>query len=1274
MLRASWSRSVARAAVTALVLAGVQAGFSAAPAAADTLTAAQDSLRTAWDSSEPALDQSAVAASTFGQLFSTPVDGQVYAQPLVVGSRVFVATETNNVYALDAGTGAVRWSRNLGKPWDPAIVHCGDLTPSIGISGTPVYDPATNGLYFTAKTADGADQLHPNWYMHGMDATTGAERPGFPVLVAGAPSNDSAHPFNPLTAAQRPALVIRDGVVYAGFASHCDISPYVGYVVGVSTGGKQTAMWSTEGGSASGEAGIWQSGAGLVSDATGLLFATGNGISPQPSPGRTPPATLAESVVRLTVQPDGSLTASDFFSPANNAKLDQDDADLGSGGPLAVPDGYGTAAHPHLLVEMGKDGHVYVLDRDNLGGMAQGPGGSDAVLDEAGPYNGVWGRSAFLGTAGGGYIYNTGNGGYLRAFKLSPTGSGGVAVAAVGASAGTFPYSSGSPVVTSNGTDASSALVWVVNSGGGATGSSAELRAYRALPDGTGVLQQVFAAPIGTSVKFASPTTAGGRVYVGTRDGKVLAFGAPTRAALGAASTDLGSAPVGSLDSGTVTVTANRAITLTSAAATAPFTVGALPLPLQLAQGASAAIPVSFTPSTWGQTSGTLSLSTADGETVKLDVHGLGTQAGLGAGPATLDFAAVPTGSKSVQTVNIVNTGTTPVTVTGVTPPTSPELTVDSASLPTPGQQLQPQQSLAVSVTYTPTGTQGAHDTLTVTSDLGSVEIPIAATAVSGAPHLTTPTVLSFGDVAVGLSRTLSFPITNDGNIAMTINKAKAPAGAFSTATPIAEGLVIPPGDTAYQSVTFTPTATGQVGDPSTYYLISTDDGTGAHEVMLTGNGVSDPLAVLGALHGGTYATVLGVVASAPFAAGDGECQSYTNGYVCVSPTAGQHYLYGPVAARYRAAGGPTGQLGLPTTDLTPVGDGVGSRADFSGAGAPSIYSTPTTGAHIVLGAIKAKWLAMGGPAGPLGYPATDETATATGGRFNHFSGLGGNASIYWSPATGAHPVWGAIRNTWSATGWERNLGYPVTDEICGLRGGACGQQFSYHTSIYWSPATGAHLVRGGIRGTWAARGWENGRLGYPTTDEVCGLVQGGCAEQFQGGSIYWSPATGAHPVWGAIRNTWSATGRERNLGYPVTDEICGLRGGGCGQQFSNHTSIYWTPATGAHLVRGGIRGTWATLGWQNGRLGYPTTDEVCGLVQRGCAEQFQGGSIYWSPATGAHEVWGAFRAYWVSSGRERGSLGYPTSNEYIANGMIRQNFQGGHLLFNPRTGRTVRY
>ena len=132
-------------------------------------------------------------------------------------------------------------------------------------------------------------------------------------------------------------------------------------------------------GSSTAGAGIWQSGGGLVSDGPRRIFlTTGNGVSPPPGPGTSPPGTLAESVVRLQVNSDGSLVSKDFFSPVNNTNLDTDDTDLGSGGPMAIPDGFGTPSHPHLIVQVGKDGQVYLLDRDNLGGIAQGPGGTDA--------------------------------------------------------------------------------------------------------------------------------------------------------------------------------------------------------------------------------------------------------------------------------------------------------------------------------------------------------------------------------------------------------------------------------------------------------------------------------------------------------------------------------------------------------------------------------------------------------------------------------------------------------------------------------------------------------------------------------------------------------------------------------------------------------------------------------------------------------------------------------------------------------------------------------
>ncbi|MFD0515020.1 hypothetical protein ACFQ0Q_40950 [Streptomyces aureus] len=194
-----------------------------------------------------------------------------------------------------------------------------------------MYDAATQTVYLTAKVNDGPDTSHPSWYVHALDASTGAERSGWPVKVQGAPVNDPSHPFNAFTAAQRPGLLLMDGTVYAGFASHCDIGPYVGYVLGVNTTTRKTTLWAAEDSAANGMAGIWMSGGGLVSDGPGrIFFTTGNGVSPAPGPGSNPPGQLAESVVRLGVNSDGTMSAQDFFSPSNAPILDQNDTDLGS--------------------------------------------------------------------------------------------------------------------------------------------------------------------------------------------------------------------------------------------------------------------------------------------------------------------------------------------------------------------------------------------------------------------------------------------------------------------------------------------------------------------------------------------------------------------------------------------------------------------------------------------------------------------------------------------------------------------------------------------------------------------------------------------------------------------------------------------------------------------------------------------------------------------------------------------------------------------------------
>ena len=262
-----------------------------------------------------------------------------------------------------------------------------------------------------------------------------------------------------------------------------------------------------------------------------------------------------------------------------------------------------------------------------------------------------------------------------------------------------------------------------------------------------------------------------------------------------------------------------------------------------------------------------------------------------------------------------------------------------------------------------------------------------------------------------------------------------------------------------------------------------------------------------------------------------------------------------------------------------------------------------------------------------------------------------------------------AISREWTSLGGLRGrLGDTARDDartFCGLRASGCGQRFEGGL-ILWSPASGAHPVWGEIGRKYAEVGYENSTLGYPTSGEFCGLRDGGCGQRFQGGYIYWSPAGGVQTVWGAIAGKYAEKGWENStLGYPTSGEFCGLRDGGCGQRFQGGY-IYWTPATGAHSVWGAIAGKYADKGWETGQLAYPTSDEFCGLRDGGCAQRFQGGLIYWSPRSGAHPVWGAILDQYAAEGYERGRLAYPITDELVVPRGWEQRFQGGTLTW-PR-------
>jgi outer membrane protein assembly factor BamB len=1067
-------------------------------ASADDRTGAYSPLRTGWDANEPGLAPAQVSADGFGRLFTTQLTGQVYAQPIVVGGVVIAVTEDNHAYGLDAVTGAKKWEFFAGAAWPAATVGCADLKPNIGMTATPVYDPVTGAVYLTSKVNDGPDAQHPHWYMHALDAKTGVERPGFPTTISGTPTNNPGVPFNPMTAMQRPGLLLLDGVVYAGFASHCDYTPYVGYIVGVnSTTGKQTTIWSTEAGK-SDEAGIWQSGSGLVSDGPGrIIVATGNGIAPPPGPGDTPPATLGESVVRLAVTADGSLAAQSFFSPHDNTKLNQDDTDLGSGGPMAIPAEFGTPAHPRMVVQVGKDGRVYLLDADHLGGAAQGPNATDDVLGVSGPFNGVWGRPGFWG-GGGGYVYVTENAGPLRAFKFS-TGGATPSLTPVGMTADNFGYASGSPVITSTGSTSGSALVWVVYSTGSA-GDGAQLRAYDAVPV-NGVLTLRRSLPIGTSVKFSVPGTDGGRLYVGDRNGNLIGFGRPTTSPLDMKSYDFGSSPVGVTANRTVTATATRPVTVSGVSTVAPFDA-TMASSVTLATGDTLSVPVSYTPSTWGSATASLTFHTDAGDTA-LDLHGLGTQPGLGASPSTLDFGQVRTGAAKELGVNIVNTGTTPETITGVTLSTGP---FSASNVPADGTVLQPGTSVPIPVTYTPvTGSDaGTAETgfLSVASDQGTVGVQLAGVAVTGTPQMTLdPPSVDFGTVAVGQSVTKTFTVSNTGTVNLVITKAKDPVGAFHTEEPLSEGLQLPPGSAYTQKVTFTPT---DVYPASSQYELTSNDGTGPRFVTVTGN--VDPISDYYDQLGGSRNSGLSDPVSPEYdIAGGGKGRDYRNGAIYWSAATGPHAVRGAFDTKYREFGGPTGSFGYPTTDDTPVAGGGFTHFQLVDA---SIYWSPNTGAHAIYGAIAQKYAELGWETSVLGFPTTDESP-AVGGRYNHFAGE--NGSIYWSPNTGAHAIYGVIAQKYAELGWETSvLGFPTTDESPAV-GGRYNHFAGQNGSIYWSPNTGAHAIYGAIAQKWASLGWERSAQGFPTTDEYG--VTGGRRNDFQHGTITFFFSNGSTQV-----------------------------------------------------------------------------------------------------------------------------------------------------------------
>jgi outer membrane protein assembly factor BamB len=836
--------------------------------AGDETTVSQNDLRDGWDPNEPTLTPAALQNGSFGQIFKTSVNGQVYGQPLVIGNTLVVATENDRVYGLNATTGATLWKTSLGTPYH--ITTCSNLTPNIGVTSTGVYDPSTNTVYELGLVHETSWQ----WHLFGLNVSTGAIT--FKQRITGHPTNDSHLSFSALPQGQRAGLLLMNGWVYAAFASHCDHDSYDGYVAGWNVGSPgTTTLWADDIGVANKKGGIWQSGGGLLSDGPGRIFvATGNGISPPKGSGSNPPGQLAESVIRLQPQSGGSLKAQDFFSPSNAPSLDSSDSDLGAGGPTGAP--FGTSTYPDIMMQAGKGGEIYLLNRDNLGGRSSSDSGALASVSPiARQYNSpaFFADTPTLTTSNApgsnDYMIYVGKSDYMREFKVGVSSSGKPTLKDVNNSTFTLGYSSGSPVITSNGTNPATGLIWEEHHND-STGSGGFLGAWALLgvprSGGGTKLSEIWAAPIGTGSEFTKIATNNGKVYVGTRDGNVYGFGITGAAALKSSGTaQFGDTAVGAAATKHVTLTATRTVTVTGASVSAggasvPFTLGQVTLtpaggtaasvkfPVTLHNGDVLRAAVKFAPGTVGGAEGDVTFTTGAGSSagVSVPLIGNGTQTGLYATSTAISFVIidedgtlitnVPVGTSDPQQTDIVNGGTEPVTVKSVTPPAG---TYRATGLPKLGTVIEPGEAIPVQIVFTPQHAVTSNGSFTITPSSGaSATVSLTGTGLPPVTKFTaSPGVVHFGFVPVGHTVTKMITVVNAGNQPSLMGHTGLPGGPFGAPLRATVGLPVNRGYDLVLPVTFHPTKAGAF---SGIYKVTWTDEFGQHSlnVPITGTGV----------------------------------------------------------------------------------------------------------------------------------------------------------------------------------------------------------------------------------------------------------------------------------------------------------------------------------------------------------------------------------------------------------------------------------------------------
>ena len=492
-----------------------------------------DNQRTGWNSNETILTPASVASGNFARLFSHNLDGQAYAQPLyvpnvtvngAVHNVVFVATENDSVYAFDADSNAGAnaaplWQAKFADPVHAitpvpqADTGTNNITPRIGITSTPVIDLGSQTIYVVAKTKETVGRtIEYVQRLHALDITTGAERPGSPVVIVatypGTCGLSDGHnvTFNALLGNQRSALLLNDGMVYIAWASHGDGGPYSGWVMAYDAATLQQMAVLDTVPDATGfcAGGIWNSGSGPAADAAGnVFFTTANGLFNANNGGRN----YGNSIVKTTA----SLIPADFFTPFDQYFLNAFDIDLGSGGVLLLPTQAGP--YPDLLVQAGKEGTLYVVNRDSMGGYNLFDN-SQIVQSINGALGSVFSAPVYANGA----VYFSGSQDNIKRFPVT----NGELSTTPATTAQVFAHP-GPGMSVSSAPDGSNAILWALDAQGWTTGAASVLYALDA-----GTLAVLYSShrksrdAAGPSIRFNIPTVANGKVYVGTANSLVV--------------------------------------------------------------------------------------------------------------------------------------------------------------------------------------------------------------------------------------------------------------------------------------------------------------------------------------------------------------------------------------------------------------------------------------------------------------------------------------------------------------------------------------------------------------------------------------------------------------------------------------------------------------------------------------------------------------------------------------------------------------------------------